>query len=56
MWTCTPGAEVILPEDNELYDRVNDRFQLTNIAAEKPEVAREMLGQLNQIMNALRNS
>ncbi|MBM3132466.1 MAG: sulfatase [Chloroflexi bacterium] len=54
MWTCTPGAQVVVPADDELYDRQKDPFQLKNIAREYPDVAREMLRQLREYMSELR--
>lgn len=56
MWTCTPGAEVRLPENDELYDRRLDRFQLNNIADKNPEKAKAMLQQLKGIIAELRAS
>ncbi len=52
-WTCTPGAVSEVPERDELYDRKTDQFQLNNIATEKPEVAKQMLEQLKEIMAEL---
>ncbi|MDL2306981.1 sulfatase-like hydrolase/transferase [Desulfovibrio sp. OttesenSCG-928-C06] len=46
MWSCTAGAKVIVPENDELYDRKNDPFQLKNIISEKPDVAEELLQKL----------
>lgn len=37
MWTCVQGAEVTVPEQDELYDRRADPFQLNNLAGEHPE-------------------
>ena len=56
MWTCTPGAEVILPAKDELYDRKADPFQLKNIIEAKPEIAKELLQQLKAIIGELRTS
>jgi len=54
MWTCTPGSEVVLPARDELYNRNTDRFQLSNIIDENPEIAKEMLQQLKTYMAELR--
>ena len=56
MWTCTPGAEVILPAKEELYDRKTDPFQLKNIVEAKPEIAKKLLQQLKTIIGELRTS
>ena len=56
MWTCTPGAEVILPEEDELYDRKKDPFQLNNIIKENPEKAKELLQELKLYIGELRTS
>ena len=42
-WTCTPGAAYITPEEDELYDRRTDPFQLTNVIKEHPDVATDLL-------------
>ncbi|AFM24834.1 sulfatase [Desulfomonile tiedjei] len=56
MWTCTPGAEVVLPAKDELYDRNSDPFQLNNIIEDKPEIGKELLQQLKAIIGELRTS
>ncbi len=56
MWTCTPGAEVILPDEDELYDRKKDPFQLNNIIHEQPEKAKELLQQLKLYIGELRTT
>ena len=56
MWTCVPGSQVTVPEQDELYDRVNDPFQLNNIIASNPEKAKELLQQLKTAMSELRIS
>jgi arylsulfatase A-like enzyme len=55
MWSCTPG-EVQLPDQDELYDRKADPFQLNNIITKKPEIAKELLQQLKATMAQLRAS
>ena len=45
-WTCTPGARVDVPEGDELYDRHTDPFQLNNVIADHPDVARDLLKKL----------
>jgi arylsulfatase A-like enzyme len=56
MWTCTPGAEVILPESDELYDRLKDPFQLNNIIHEKPEKGKELLQSLKLFIGELKTT
>ncbi len=53
-WTCTPGAVAALPEQDELYDRKNDPFQLNNIINSNPEAAKLMWDQLREFMTELR--
>lgn len=55
-WTCTPASSGEVPERDELYSRRQDPFQLNNIAAEKPEVARDMFDRLRLLMAELRAS
>jgi hypothetical protein len=43
-----------VPERDELNDRRTDPFQLRNVAAEHPKVAREMFEQLRFFMAELR--
>ncbi|UIJ38328.1 sulfatase-like hydrolase/transferase [Desulfobaculum bizertense] len=56
MWTCTAGAQVVVPEHNELYNRRTDPFQLKNIAEEHPEIAEELLQKLKLFIGELRTS
>lgn len=56
MWTCVPGADVSVPEVDELYDRKTDPFQLRNIITEQPEKAKELLQQLKLYIGELRTS
>ncbi len=46
MWTCTPGAAYIVNDQDELYDRQNDPFQLKNVIEDYPEVAKMMYDRL----------
>lgn len=55
-WTCTPNSVAEVPEKDELYDRVNDPFQLNNIIDEHKDVAHRLLMQLNDYMEDLKNS
>jgi len=55
-WTCVPGSEVILPENDELYCRKTDRAQLNNVIDKHPEVAKELLRKLRTYMGELRAS
>ena len=54
MWTCVQGAEVTVPEQDELYDRRVDPFQLNNLAGAHPEKAKELLQQLKLYIGELR--
>ncbi len=54
MWTCVPGAEVSVPQSDELYDRRKDPFQLNNIIESNPEKAKEMLQKLKLYIGELR--
>ncbi len=56
MWTCVPGAEVTVPQIDELYDRKRDQFQLNNIITEQPEKAKELLQTLKLYIGELRTS
>ena len=55
MWSCTPG-DIVLPAEDQLFDRKTDPFQLKNIIKEKPEVAKELLQQLKLYMAELKAS
>lgn len=55
-WTCTPGSLSTVPERDGLYDRKADPFQLKNVAAEHPDVARQLLTELQTILTDLRVS
>ena len=54
MWTCTPHADVTIPDKDELYDRRTDPFQLKNIIESKPEEAKERLKRLKLFIGELR--
>lgn len=51
-----PGSEAILPEDDELYCRKTDRFQLKNVIKEHPDVAKDLLRKLKTFMSELKAS
>ncbi|MBO4317481.1 MAG: hypothetical protein J5855_04290 [Mailhella sp.] len=53
-WTCTPASKVEVPEEDELYDREKDPFQLHNVISEHPDVAERLLKKLNLFMQDLR--
>ena len=55
-WTCTPGSLAEVPETDELYDRRADPFQLRNVIAEHPDVARKLLLKLRDVMDDLKAS
>ena len=55
-WTCTPGSTTSVPEDDALYDRTKDMFQLNNVISQYPEKAKEMFDQLRLFMSELRAS
>ncbi len=52
-WTCTPGAAYITPEEDELYNRRTDPFQLHNVVKQHPEVAQELLQKLRNFLTEL---
>ena len=54
IWTCTVGAKQDVPDEDELYDRRTDQFQLNNIIKEKPEKAQELLKQLKLYIGELK--
>ena len=56
MWTCVAGAEVTVPEKDELYCRKTDPAQLNNLIASKPDVAEAMLKKLKLYIGELRTS
>ncbi len=53
MWTCTPGSAIIVPEEDELYDRKKDPFQLHNLIKQHPKVGEELYKKLREFMNGL---
>ncbi len=55
-WTCTPSAAYETPEEDELYNRKDDPFQLNNLINVHPDVAERLLKQLRSIMADLRAS
>ncbi len=55
-WTCTPSSTASVPEEDELYYRKEDMFQLNNVIKKYPEKAQELLDELNIFMDELRNS
>ncbi len=52
-WTCTPASSSEVPEKDELYDRINDPFQLNNIIDKEPEIARKLYDQLREYITEL---
>ena len=54
IWTCTVGAKQDVPDEDELYDRRTDQFQLHNIVKEQPEKAKELLKQLKLYIGELK--
>ena len=54
IWTCTVGATQEVPQEDELYDRRSDPFQLQNIIAERPDKAGELLRELKLYIGELR--
>ncbi len=49
-WTCTPGARVDVPAQDELYNRKTDPFQLHNVISKHPDVAEDLLRRLKVAM------
>ncbi|MHB1134971.1 MAG: sulfatase [Chloroflexota bacterium] len=56
MWTCTPGSLAEVPENDELYDRKTDPFQLTNVANRHKGVASDLFATFRDFMAELRTS
>lgn len=56
IWSCTPGAAAETPEQDELYNRREDPFQLNNIIGEKDKVANDLWIQLRDFMLDLKAS
>ena len=56
MWTCTPGAAYITNDQDELYDRHADPFQLKNVIDKYPEIARQMYTMLMAAKADIENS
>ncbi len=52
-WTCTPGAALIVPDSDELYDRKKDPFQLNNVISKHPDIAEKLYKQLRLFMGDL---
>ncbi|MBN2061404.1 MAG: sulfatase [Deltaproteobacteria bacterium] len=55
-WTCTPGSSFVMPEEDELYNRKEDPFQLNNVVKKYPEIATELLQQLRLFLSELKVS
>ncbi len=55
-WTCTPGSKAQVPEQDELYDRQADPFQLVNVIDKHPTVAEDLYLTLREYMDELRQS
>ena len=55
-WTCTAASSGEVPPRDELYDRRTDPFQLRNVAADNPVIARELLDKLSLFMAEVRAS
>ena len=56
MWSCSPSANVTCPDIDGFYDQRAAPFQLNNISAKHPEVAKELFEQLKLFMAELRAS
>ncbi|MBO4318463.1 MAG: sulfatase [Mailhella sp.] len=54
-WTCTPGSTAELHDNDELYDRAADPFQLNNIITDHPEEAKVLLRKLTLFMDDLKS-
>ena len=46
-WTCTPGSSAEVPEQDELYDRRTDPFQLNNVITKYPDIAADLFRKLS---------
>ena len=53
-WTCTPGSVAEVPEQDSLFDRKTDPFQLNNLIHEHPQEARELYQKLRDYLAELR--
>ncbi len=49
-WTCTPGSTQEVPDEDQLFDRKKDPFQLNNVLKQHPDVAARLLNTLNTAM------
>ncbi|MHB1416080.1 MAG: hypothetical protein ACYC1C_12600 [Chloroflexota bacterium] len=56
MWTCVPGSIAEVPQNDELYDRRADPYQLNNLATQKPQMASELYATLRDFMAELRTT
>jgi hypothetical protein len=52
-WTCSPGSTVEVPDEDELYDRKKDPFQLNNVIKKNPKAAEDMLRKLKLFISDL---
>ncbi len=55
-WSCTPAGSSEMPDEDELYNRKNDPFQLNNVIKNHPDVAKRLLMQLKDYMDDLKDS
>ncbi len=56
VWTCVPGSVPELPETDELYNRKIDQFQLNDLAAQEPDIAKDIYQKLREYMLEIRTS
>ncbi len=52
-WTCTPASKADVPESDELFDRINDPFQLNNVISQHPDIAKKLYDMLREYMTEL---
>ncbi|MDR2788840.1 MAG: sulfatase-like hydrolase/transferase [Candidatus Accumulibacter sp.] len=56
MWTCTLGAKLIVPKNDQLFDRRKDPQQLNDIIDREPEAAERMLRKLKLRFSEIRST
>ncbi len=52
-WTCTPASAAEMPDEDQLFDRKKDPFQLHNIIKEEQEIAVKLYNTLRAYMAQL---
>ncbi len=55
-WTCTPGSVQKVPDEDQLFDRKKDPFQLNNVIKQHPDIAAKLLQMIEIAEQDLRAS